>query len=179
MPRGVGRAPRPVGILVPAGYGEVMDGSDAAERGSPAEGRPRHPGLSHRDVLASGGWHPRYARALISASDGDYGFTLVDGNGDGAELEEELWQWEDGPGGHGRLAGREFLRCRTLDHLPPLVAGGHIGPAYFAYGRVPGRESVTVEFEERRYEIPVSPLGVWGFIREAAGLHPGLPALTS
>jgi hypothetical protein len=36
-----------------------------------------------------------------------------------------------------------------------------------------------VEFEERRYEMPVSPLGVWGFIREAAGPHPELPALLS
>jgi hypothetical protein len=60
------------------------------------------------------------------------------------------------------------------------VAGGHVGPAYFAYGRVPGAESVTIEFEQRRYEMPVvSQLGVWGFIKEAAGPHPGLPALVS
>lgn len=57
---------------------------------------PAHPGLSHYEVLALGGWHRDYARVLITASDGDYGFALVDGNGDGAELEEELWRWEDG-----------------------------------------------------------------------------------
>jgi hypothetical protein len=130
-------------------------------------------------VLASGGWHPRYVRVLITASDGDYGFALVDGNGDGAELEEELWQWGDGPGNHGRWEGGSTSGAGPLDHLLPLVAGGHIGSAYFAYGRVPGSESVTIEFEERRYEIPVSPLGVWGFIREAAEPHPGLPALVS
>jgi hypothetical protein len=157
-----------------------MAGSYAAERGNPAEGRPPHPGLGHREVLASGGWHPRYARALITASDGDYGFALVDGNGDGAELEEELWQWEDSPGGHGRWQAGSSSGAGPLDHLPSLVAGGHIGPAYFAYGRVPGAESVTIEFEQRRYEMPmISQLGVWGFIREAAGPHPGLPALVS
>jgi hypothetical protein len=157
-----------------------MAGSDAAQRENPAEGGPRHPGLSHRDVLASGGWHPRYVRVLITASDGDYGFALVDGNGDGAELEEEQWQWEGGPGGHGRWQGGSTSGAGPLDHLPPLVAGGHIGPAYFAYGRVPGAESVTIGFEQRRYEMPVvSPLGVWGFIRVAAGLRPGLPALVS
>ena len=157
-----------------------MAGSYAAERGNPAGGRPPHPGLGHREVLASGGWHPRYARALITVSDGDYGFALVDGNGDGAELEEELWQWEDSPAGHGRWQAGSSSGAGPLDHLPPLVAGGHIGPAYFAYGRVPGAESVTIEFEQRRYEVPmISQLGVWGFIREAAGPHPGLPALVS
>jgi hypothetical protein len=156
-----------------------MAGSYASERGNPAEGRPPHPGLGNRDVLASGGWHPRYVRVLVTASDGDYGFALVDGNGDGAELEEELWQWEDGPGGHGRWQAGSSSGAGPLAHLPPLMAGGYIGPAYFAYGRVPGRESVTVEFDGRRYEIPVSPLGVWGLIREAAGPHPGLPALVS
>ena len=156
-----------------------MAGSDAAERRSPAERGPRHPGLSRQDVLASGGWHPRYVRVLVAASDGDYGFALVDGNGDGAELEEELWQWEDGPGGRGCWQGGSSAGAGSLGRLPPLVAGGHIGPAYFGYGRVPGRQSVTVEFEERRHEIPVSPPGVWGFIREAAGPHPGLPVLVS
>ena len=157
-----------------------MAGPDAAERGSPAERGPRHPGLSHHEVLASGGWHPRYARVLITASDGDYGFALVDGNGDGAELEEELWLWEDGPGGHGRWQPGSSSGAGPLDHLPTLAAGGHIGPAYFAYGRVPWAESVTIEFEQRRYEMPVvSQLGVWGFIRAAAGPHPGLPALVS
>ncbi len=42
---------------------------------------PDHPGLSAHEVLARGGWHPRYARFLAVASDGDYGFAVVDGNG--------------------------------------------------------------------------------------------------
>jgi hypothetical protein len=45
-----------------------------------------HRGLSEEDVIACGGWHRGYARVLAVASDGDYGFAVVDGNGDGAEL---------------------------------------------------------------------------------------------
>jgi hypothetical protein len=166
-------------MLVLRQYGEVMTRSGPEQRGSPDQPGPRHPGLSPQEVLASGGWHPRYARVLITVSDGDYGFALVDGNGDGAELEEELWRWEDGPGGHGHWEGGSSSGAGPLGYLPPLVAGGHIGQAYFAYGRVPGRESVTVQFDQRRYEIPVSPLGVWGFIKLAVNPRPGLPALLS
>ncbi len=95
---------------------------DPEERGGSHQAEPRHPGLSPQEVLASGGWHPRYARVLITVSDGQ---------------------------------------------------------AYFAYGRVPGRESVTVQFDQRQYEIPVSALGVWGFIKVAVNPRPGLPALLS
>jgi hypothetical protein len=35
---------------------------------------PDHPALSEEEVLAPSGWHPRYARVLAVASDGDYGF---------------------------------------------------------------------------------------------------------
>lgn len=132
-----------------------------------------HPALGHHEVLALGGWHRGYARVLITASDGDYGFALVDGNGDGAELEEELWRWED-----GRWDGAGSSGAGPLDRLAPLVAGG-LGDAFFAYGRVPGRQVVTVEFEQHRYEVP-APLGVWGFIKVAADPRRcGLPALAS
>jgi hypothetical protein len=145
---------------------------------APDPGPPRagllHPGLSPAEVLASGGWHPRYARVLAAVSDGDYGFALVDGNGDGAELEEEFWRWED-----GRWRGGSSSGAGPLDQLPPLVTGGQIEHAHAAFGRAPGRETVTVQFEQRRYVIPVSPLGVWCFIKEAAGPRPGSAHLVS
>jgi hypothetical protein len=50
---------------------------------------PEHPGLTEQEVLTHGGWHPRHARVLAVTSDGDYGFALVDGNGDGAGLEAD------------------------------------------------------------------------------------------
>ena len=135
---------------------------------------PAHPALDPQEVLAPGGWHPRYARVLSTASDGNYGFALVDGNGDGAELEAELWMWED-----GRWRGGSSSGAGPVDRLGSLVAGGRLGDAFFAYGRVPGRNVVTVEFEQRRYEVP-APLGIWSFIKVAAAPgRCGLPALVS
>ena len=104
--------------------------------------------------------HPRYARVLITASDGDYGFALVDGNGDGAELEEELWQWE-GPAGPAGRAGAPRPRAPSAISPRSWRAGAY-GPAL-----------------KPRFEVPVGPLGVWGFIRKATGGRPGLAALVS
>ena len=116
-------------------------------------GRPLVDGAVE-EVLAHGGWHPRYARVLAVASDGDYGdygFAVVDGNGDGADLEAEMWQWDcgnwDGAGSSG--AG-------PLDTLGPARTGGQIGNAYFAYGSAPGRQSITISFDGRRHNVPVS-----------------------
>jgi len=79
----------------------------------------------------------------------------------------------------GRWDGAGSFGAGPLDRLGPLVVGGRLGDAFFAYGRVLGHKVVTVEFEQRRYELP-APLGVWGFIKIAAA--PGrcrLPALVS
>lgn len=56
----------------------------------------QHQALPPEEVIARGRWDPRCARVLAIADDEDYGFALVDGNGDGAELEAEAWIWEGG-----------------------------------------------------------------------------------
>jgi len=43
--------------------------------------------LSPDVVIRYGGWDPRYARVLLIEHDDDQALILVDGNGDGAELE--------------------------------------------------------------------------------------------
>src|SRR5258706_3955018 len=70
--------------------------------------QPDDPSLAEEEVLAHGGWHPRYARVLAVASDGDYGdygFAVVDGNADSADLEGEMWRLDcgncDGAGASG------------------------------------------------------------------------------
>jgi hypothetical protein len=66
-----------------------------------------HAALTTAEVVALGGWHPRYARVIAVASAGGYGFALVDGNGDGSELEAEHWLWHQGswqPGGSSESA---------------------------------------------------------------------------
>lgn len=125
-----------------------------------------HPGLRSADVIARGGWHPGYTRVLAAASDGDYGFALVDGNGDGAELEAEMWIWDAGQWQPGTSSG-----AGPLDHVGPVQTGGQIDDAYFAYGRAHGREVVTISFDHREYEARVSQLGIWVFIKITA--NPG------
>jgi hypothetical protein len=134
-----------------------------------------HAPLTEEEVIARGGWHPRYARVLALASDGDYAFAIVDGNGDGAELEAETWRWDDGTW-HGRTSSGTGP-LSTLERAEP---GGQFGRACFAYGRVHGRQSVTVEFDGQTYQAPVGREGVWAFIKihtkRRAG---GLPSLTA
>jgi hypothetical protein len=60
------------------------------------DGRCRGPTASQADLspdelIRAGGWHPRFARVLRIERDHDVALVLVDGNGNGAELEEEGW----------------------------------------------------------------------------------------
>ena len=124
---------------------------------------PDHPGLSEEDVLAHG-WHRRYARVLAIASDGDFGFAVVDGNGDGAELEAETWQWENGNWHDAFSSG-----AGPLSALGSIQTGGRIDDAHFAYGRAPGRHSVIIRFDGRPHNVSVSQHGVWAFIKIHTG----------
>lgn len=136
---------------------------------------PDHPGLSEEEILARGGWHPRYARVLAVASDGDYGFAVVDGNGDGAELEAEAWQWD---GRNWQGAGSSG--AGPLSNLGPLRTGGQIGDACSAYGSAPGRQSVRISFDGRHHDVPVSQHGVWAFVKIRTDPHgQGFPSLTA
>jgi hypothetical protein len=131
-----------------------------------------HPALTPEDVLAAGGWHPSYVRVLVTASDGDYGIALVDGNGDGAELEEEAWFWEDGQWRGGSTSGAGSLDFLGTIHTSGVI--GESGQTSYAYGRALGRESVRIRFDGETFEVPVGPEGVWAFIRTGNGPAPRL-----
>lgn len=136
---------------------------------------PEHPVLTKGEVIAGGGWHPRHARVLAAASDGDYGFAVVDGNGDGAELEAEMWEWDGERWTAGSSSG-----AGPLDGLGPVQTGGQIDNAYFAYGSAPGRQTITINFDGSLYQIPVSHLGVWAFIKTSTSPgHPRFPTPTA
>jgi hypothetical protein len=130
-----------------------------------------HPALTPDDVLASGGWHPRYVRVLATASDGDFGVAIVDGNGDGAELEEEAWLWDEGRWMPGSSSG-----AGPLDFLGTIQTGGEAGEAPYAFGRAAGRDPVRISFGGQTFEVPVGPYGVWAFIKAGAGPAPTLTA---
>ena len=136
--------------------------------------RDERPRLTDQQVIVQGGWHPRYARVLAIATDGDHGFALVDGNGDGAELEEELWEWND-----GHWAGRVSAGGGGLDWLAPLRVWWPYADVCFAWGRAPGRQSVTLTVARERHQVQVGADGVWAFVMAQPGLQAdGEPVLT-
>ena len=136
---------------------------------------PDHPALTAQDVLAHGGWHPRYARVLAVASDGDYGFALIDGNGDGAELEAETWLWDG-----NTWTGAGSSGAGPLTTLGPLRSADHAGSACYAFGSAPGHHSITIILDDHHYHLPVSQHGVWAFVKIRTDPHSReLPSLTA
>lgn len=118
-----------------------------------------HAALSTAEVIACGGWHPRYARVIAVASAGDHGFALVDGNGDGTELEAEHWRWHHGCWQQGGSSG-----IGPLEGIGPLHSGGQAGDsALFAFGSAPAQRTVTIAFDGRSHQVPVGRHGIWAF----------------
>jgi hypothetical protein len=52
-----------------------------------------------------------------------------------------------------------------LGHLGTGQTGGQIGNAYFTYGSAPGRQTISIDFDGHRYQVPVSRHGVWAFTK--------------
>jgi hypothetical protein len=137
----------------------------------PPGGAPRR-ALTAQLVISAGGWHPRFARVLLIEQDGGLGLALIDGNGDGAELELEYWQHD----GAGRWHGGSSSGHGPLDGL--RTAGWNAGPFVCAIGRAGPHEAVQVRYGGRAHRRVASELGVWGFIHAADSADPGeLPAV--
>lgn len=137
-----------------------------------SEGRQQ---LTGNVVLRVGGWHPRYARVVALAQDGDYGLVLVDGNGNGQELEAEFFFRTD----EGWTGGTSW-GVGPLDSLPNQVFASWPSHAVYGYGAAAGEDTVTVVFDDQQHQVPVSSLGVWIFIKRLEGrLSDVLPHLRS
>jgi hypothetical protein len=142
--------------------------------GNPAPG----PGtaLTAQLIISTGGWHPRHTRVLLIEQDtaAGLGLVLVDGNGDGAELEVEYWHrdkaglWQGGSSsGHG-----------PLERLAPF-GSWNAGPFACALGRTGPRQPVQVSYAGRVHQRIANDLGVWGFIHATGSAGAGeVPALT-
>jgi hypothetical protein len=113
-------------------------------------------------LIAAGGWAPAYARVLLIEHDGHNAVILVDGNGDGAELEIEYWQREpDGIWRGGSSSGHG-----SLDHLP-AAQSWHAGPFVAAIGRADPAAEADVEYGGQVYRRPANEFGIWGFVHAA------------
>ncbi len=124
--------------------------------------------LSAEALITAGGWHPAYARILLIEQDGDLAVVLVDGNGDGSELELEYWQ----RGADGLWRGGSTSGYGPLDDIPTAQiwnAGDFVG----AIGRVEPTDEVSVEYGGHLYRAAVSEIGIWGFVHAAESVRPG------
>jgi hypothetical protein len=125
-------------------------------------------------LIAGGGWNPRYARVLLIEHDGHNAVILIDGNGDGAELELEYWLrepdgiWQGGSSsGHGSLDGL------------PAAQSWHAGLFVAAIGRADPAAEVSVGYGGWVYRRVANEYGIWGFVHAADSTDPReVPAVT-
>jgi hypothetical protein len=131
--------------------------------------------LSGDAIIRIGGWHPGYARVLLIEHDDHDAIVVVDGNGDGAELELEYWHREsDGAWSGGSTSGHG-----PLDSLSSAQSWD-AGPFVAACGRVAPATEVTVEYAGAVYGRTANEFGLWGFIHPADSVRRGdLPAVTA
>ena len=124
-------------------------------------------------VIATGGWHPAFARVVLIVEDEDVAIVVVDGNGDGAELEMEYWDkgadgWVCGQSsGYGPLGSTPAMNRWDAGPMVCAVGGG-----------TPG-EAVRIGYDGQVCECMVNQFGLWGFVRKVEHMtfkHP-LPEL--
>jgi hypothetical protein len=130
--------------------------------------------LSAELVLRAGGWPARYARVLLIERDGDNGLVLVDGNGDGAELEVEYWHHEANAGWRGgSSSGHGPLESVTS------AESWDAGDFACALGRASPAAVITIRYCGAAYTRRANEFGLWGFIHDSDSRRPGeLPAVT-
>jgi hypothetical protein len=111
-------------------------------------------------VIATGGWNPAFARVVLIVADADVAIVLVDGNGDGVELEMEYWNknedgWVGGSSsGYGPLGGIRSMNRWDAGSMVCAVGGG-----------APG-ESLLLSYDDEVCECTVNQFGLWGFVRK-------------
>lgn len=120
--------------------------------------------LTEAVVIADGGWDSRYARVLLIQRLGNEAIVLVDGNGDGAEIESEHW-FQESEG----WVGASSQGIGPLGHRP-IWTWGEMGGTAFVIGRTPDtRDEVTVEWLGKRSTAVPDQFGLW--IALLAGLE--------
>jgi hypothetical protein len=131
-------------------------------------------GPSAETIIHTGGWHPRYARVLLVEHDGDHAIVLVDGNGDGAELELEYWYRDEGAGWQGGSTSGHGALSR---YMP--AQGWDAGDFVAALGRTDPGAEIDVRYGGAIYRRRANEFGLWGFVHAADSGRAGeVPTVT-
>jgi hypothetical protein len=123
----------------------------------------RAPKITADAILSADGWDRRYARVLLIEQSGNHAMVLVDGNGDGDELELEFWKRS----ARGTWRERASSGYGALGSVPPIDAGisADEGLAY-AIGRAQPGTDIRISYANSTYSRQANDLGIWGFIRD-------------
>lgn len=115
--------------------------------------------LTREYVISAGGWHSRFARVLLIEQSGDQALVLVDGNGDGAELEVEYWKREVG-------AGWQSCSSSGYGSQDSLKAAEtwNSGESVYAVGRADPGSEIRIRYDNSVYRRQANEFGVWGFV---------------
>jgi len=118
--------------------------------------------LTEDHVIRCAGWSTQFARVRLIVQDDDVAVTIMDGNGDGAELETECWSrgptgWVDICSSGGMVLGIGSV----LDDGAMIASVGLAVP----------NEIVTVRFRGAIYECKSNDLGYWGFVHRVDDLN--------
>lgn len=115
--------------------------------------------LTPEVVLADGGWNRNYARVLLIEEYRGQAIVLVDGNGDGAELELEYWNREgDGGWAGGSSSGHSSLAA--LGRVETWVTDMHVA----ALGKAAPGSTVSLSYSGVDFLRQANEFGIWGFI---------------
>ena len=117
-------------------------------------------GSLSREVILSDGWNLNFARVLLIEEHDDHAVVLVDGNGDGAELELEFWIRE-GANGWGCSSSSGYLGLGSLGRAETWTTGTHV----VALGKVAPGAEVRLSYAGDTHSRHANEFGIWGFIR--------------
>jgi len=117
-------------------------------------------------VIATGGWNPAFARVVLIVADEDVALVLVDGNGDGAELELEYWD----KGADGWVGGQSN-GFGSLGWATGSMNRWDAGSMVCAVGGGAPGETVRIGYDGQVCECAVNQSGLWGFVRKVEHMH--------
>jgi hypothetical protein len=132
-------------------------------------------GLSPDTVVGEGGWNRNFARVLLIEEHDGQAVVLVDGNGDGAELELEYWARE-GATGWVWQSSSGYSGLGSLGPADTWTTGTYV----VALGKVEPGANVRLTYAGSTHSRQANEFGIWGFISPADPESPEeLPVIAS
>lgn len=110
--------------------------------------------LDATTAITAGGWDPRYAVLLALRIEGDVAAALVDSNGDGGDIDLDLWT-RDADGAWRERSSSGGAGDEGTGWSPEMVT---------AYGRTEPHGTIHVAYAGTEHVLTADALGWWLFV---------------